>query len=74
MEKKDIYLDLQQSDNFNDDSSIINLKGSNIEKIILYNPFNKDITTNDKQPIHLKFFPNSKYYYFIKIFKSSFDF
>lgn len=69
MEREDILLDFKYSTNeLNDDSSIINLKGSNIGNIFLYNPFDKDITTNDKQLIHLKFFPNSKYYNFIKIF------
>lgn len=70
MERKDVYLDLQQSENkFSDDSSFINLKDSNIGNIFLYNSFiAKDIITNDKQFIHLKFFPNSRYYNFIKIF------
>ncbi|RZV14532.1 hypothetical protein D3M61_04645 [Aliarcobacter butzleri] len=70
MERKDVYLDLQQSENkFSDDSSFINLKNSNIGNIFLYNSFiAKDIITNDKQFIHLKFFPNSRYYNFIKIF------
>jgi hypothetical protein len=52
----------------NNIDTAFDLKGSNIGNIFLYNPFNKDLTTNHKQLIYLKFFPNSKYYNFIKIF------
>ncbi|MBF7071339.1 hypothetical protein [Aliarcobacter butzleri] len=59
---------LDNHGNITQDGDIFDLKSSNIGNMFLNIPFNKDIITNDKQLINLKFFPNSKYYNFIKIF------
>lgn len=61
-------LNFQNDFKDNNIDTVFDLKGANIGNIFLYNPFNKEITTNEKQPIHLEFFPNSGCYYCIKVF------
>ncbi len=52
----------------NEINTAFDFKGAHVGIINFYNPFTKDITTNNNQIVHLKFIPNTKYYNFIKIF------